>query len=99
MNAQFGAYALGDVPVTKGLVVEMAVMGNTAGLSVPLRLATRIYASRVHLTVRIKSILERSLRDAVREKRNIRLAGVSHLSVEQIAACLCKLARSGRGKR
>ena len=99
MNAQFGAYALGDVPVTKWLVVEMAVMGNTAGLSVPLRLATRIYALAGHLIVRIKSILERPLRDAVREKRNIRLPGVSLLSTEQIAARLCKLAQSGRGER
>ena len=99
MNAQFGAYALGDVPMTKGLVVEMEVMGNIAGLSVPLRLAIRIYALAGHLIVRIKSILERPLRAAVREKRKIRLPGVSLLSTEQIAARLCKLAQSGRGER
>ena len=98
MNAQFGACALGGNPVTKGLVIEMTEKGNIAGLSLPLRLATRICASRVHLTARIKSILERSLRDAVREKRNIRLAGLSLLSVEQMVACLYALARSGRGK-
>ncbi|MEC5171190.1 hypothetical protein RCH11_003691 [Glaciihabitans sp. GrIS 2.15] len=66
---------------------------------VPLRLAIRIYALAGHLTARIKSILERPLRAAVREKRNIRLPGVSHLSIEQIVACLYALARSGRGER
>ena len=99
MITQFGACALGGNPVTKGLFIEMTEKGNIPVLSVPLRLAIRIYALAGHLIVRIKSILERPLRAAVREKRKIRLPGVSLLSTEQIAARLCKLAQSGWGER
>lgn len=96
---QFGACALGGNPVTKGLVIEMTEKGNIPVLSVPLRLAIRIYFLAGHLIVRIKSILERSLCAAIREKRNTRQPGVSFLSTEQIVVSLCKIARSGRGAR